>query len=176
MARVTAEDLRRRVGEFLARRNVMTLATAAGGDLWAASVFFAADGLDLLFFSSPLSRHGRHLAVRPWAAATVEGEYDDWREIQGLQLEGPVERLAAGELPRALGVYVAKFPWVQGMLRQALAATDGPAGEVTVEVDVGGTPTEVGFYRLRPRRVVLVDNRLGFGHREELEVTAPPGG
>jgi uncharacterized protein YhbP (UPF0306 family) len=166
---VTTEDLRRRVGEFLARRNVMTLATAAGGDLWAASVFFAADGLDLLFFSRPDSRHGRHLAVRPWAAATVEGEYDDWREIQGLQLEGPVERLGADELPRALGVYRTKFPWVEGMLHGAL----GP-GEATVVVEVAGVRTEVGFYRLRPRRVVLVDNRRGFGHREELVVAGGP--
>ncbi len=150
----------------------MTLATAAGDDLWAASVFFAADGLDLLFFSSPGSRHGQHLAERRWAAATVEGEYDDWREVRGLQLEGPVERVGAAELPRALRVYLAKFPWVGDMLRQALGSSGGP-GEATVVVEVGRVRTEVRFYRLRPRRVVLVDNRRGFGHREELQLPSP---
>jgi uncharacterized protein YhbP (UPF0306 family) len=169
---VDREDLRRRIRAFLARRNVMTLATAAGDDLWAASVFFAADGLDLLFLSGPDSRHGRHLAARPWAAATVEGEYDDWRKIQGLQLEGPVERLGADELPRALDAYRAKFPWVETMVRVA-----SPPGAATLEVEVGEVRPAVALYRLRPRRIVLVDNRRGFGHREELEIPPedPPG-
>jgi uncharacterized protein YhbP (UPF0306 family) len=75
---------------FLSQRSTLTLATAdEAGQPYAASLYFVHDdGLRLYFFSSPESRHTRHLLNRPEVAVTIHGEPWDWRTIQGLQLTG----------------------------------------------------------------------------------------
>jgi len=179
-----AGSLEERLLAYLAAHNAMSLATTAGTDLWAASVFYANDGFDLLFFSSPSSRHAQNLAQNPWAAATINKDYSDWREIQGIQLEGPVRRLSPREIGPALRTYLTKFPWVRDFMPPladrvlALAGKLPPledaiwrrlAGEDgTLRMVIGGRPVGACFYRLSPVRLYLLDNRAGFAHREEL--------
>ena len=69
----------------------MTLATSAGDLPWAATVFYASDGLRLYFFSAPESRHCQNLAANGRVAVTVQEDYQDWRKIKGIQLEGRAE-------------------------------------------------------------------------------------
>ncbi|HKZ51111.1 MAG TPA: hypothetical protein VJ256_05075, partial [Dehalococcoidia bacterium] len=153
-------------------------------DLWASSVFYASDGFDLIFFSSPSCRHARNLAQSLWAAATVNEDYHGWREIQGIQMEGPVYKLSPGQIGAALRVYLAKFPWVRdfmppladrllglvgrvpplgGLLMRRL--TDGE-GALSMVID--GRPVRACFYRLSPVHLYMIDNRTGFAQRQEL--------
>lgn len=160
--------LRERVLSFLAEHHVVSLATAAGGEVWAASVFYASDDLDLVFVSSPQSRHGQHIAASDRVAGTIDTQQVDWREIRGVQLEGEVAPARGADLDRALEVYLRRFPWVADFLAPG---DDDPAAAGAVPMAVDGREVAVDLYRLRPSRVLLIDNRLGFGHREELALT-----
>jgi len=155
-----------RVLGLLAEHHVVSLATTSGADLWAASVFYAHDVLDLVFVSSPDSRHSRHIAASGRVAATVDAQQDDWREIRGLQLEGVAGRVAGAELARALDVYLARFPWISDLVVPTRSTLEADI----VKIRVGGDLAEVGVYRFAPTRILLIDNRQGFGHREELVV------
>ena len=90
----------------------MTVATSSDGQPWAADVYFAADGYECVFFSSPASLHSRNLLANPSCAVTVHSNADSWREIKGLQMEGTAESVTGAEATaRALRVYFAKFPF-----------------------------------------------------------------
>ncbi len=139
--------------EFLAGHSVMTLATQGPEGPWGAAVFYAHDGDRLLFLSAPGTRHGRNLARDPRCAATIQDDRDDWPRIQGIQLEGRVNLLSAGGLALARERYGMKFPVVR------LAAM-APAAIVEALA-------RVSWYELVPERLYFVDNRRGFGHRDE---------
>lgn len=151
--------LREEIVRYLASHHVATLATAGAGRPWAAAVFYASRDLTLYFVSDPASRHCRNLHDHPTAAVAIHENYDDWRQIQGVQLEGTVDAVPANELPGALRAYSAKFPFVKEMLT--------PQGLFRVR----GRTLTARFYRLSPMRILLLDNRRGFGHREELSVS-----
>jgi uncharacterized protein YhbP (UPF0306 family) len=147
--------LRERVAEFLRAHHVMTLATQGEAGVWAAAVFFAADGLDLVFLSSPNSRHAQDLARDPRVAVTIQRDYADWPQITGIQAEGAVEALAGPSGDRARVLYGERFPVVG-------RAAGAPAA-------IAEALARVRWYRFKPRRLYLIDNRLGFGHRDELD-------
>lgn len=136
----------------------MTLGTAAGDAPWTAAVFYASDDLRLYFFSDPKSRHCANIRQNPAASAAIHRNYNDWREIRGLQMEGRVEELPALEIPAAMNVYVGKFPFVKEFLT--------PQGLF----QIGGRMIGARFYKFAPARVFLLDNSRGFGHREEFVV------
>jgi uncharacterized protein YhbP (UPF0306 family) len=130
----------------------MTLATSGpDGQPFAAPVYFAADLADgplrLYFFSDPDSQHGRNLKRDPRLAAAFYPESDDWREIRGVQLRGearPVPSGAAWDL--GWRCYADKFPFVEGLKLIVARNT---------------------LYCVKPDWVRVVDNRRGFGFKEE---------
>ena len=142
------------VARYLSAHHVMTLAAQGADGPWAAAVFYASDDHDLIFLSSPTSRHARQLALDARCAATIHSEVTDWRSIQGVQLEGRVHSLAEGERARAMQVYGEKFPFV----RPAVAA---PA--------IVQALARVHWYRLRIARLYFLDNAQGFGQRRLFE-------
>lgn len=146
--------LRERVLAYLRTHHVMTLATHGAGGPWAAAVYYANDGFDLCFLSSPASRHCRNLAANPRAAATIQQDYADWTEIKGIQLEGNVAQLRDADERDARALYGDKFPFVRGAgttLAQALE--------------------KVRWYRMRPERLYFIDNAAGFGQRDEISLS-----
>ncbi|MCC6211933.1 MAG: pyridoxamine 5'-phosphate oxidase family protein [Burkholderiales bacterium] len=145
------EASRERALAYLRAHHVMTLATHGAGVPWAAAVFYANDGFDLIFLSSPSSRHCGNLAANPRAAATIQEDYADWTEIKGVQMEGTVTELG-GETERAArSLYGARFPFV----RQAVPA-------------LAEALKKIRWYRLAPERLYYIDNSRGFGHRDEI--------
>lgn len=144
--------LRERVQHLLQQHHVMTLATH-GHAPWAAAVFYAPDGLDLIFLSKPRSRHVQDLAHDARCAVTIQRDYTDWPQITGLQAEGLVNELHGAARDHARTLYARRFPVVGGSAPAAIAQA----------------LALVGWYRFRPRRLYLIDNSLGFGHRDELD-------
>ena len=140
------------VADYIAARNVMTLATQGPEGPWAAAVFYASEGSSLVFLSSPASRHCRNLALDARCAATLQEDYSDWAQIKGIQLEGWVRELQGEEMERAQQLYAAKFP-------VAVPADAPPA--------VREALAKVRWYRLQAERLRFIDNGKGFGHREE---------
>ena len=147
-------DLPAAVLAFLAEQQVMTLATHGADGPWAAAVFYAESGTDLIFVSSPGSRHAGQLALDPRCAAAIHGPAADWASIRGIQLEGRVQALQGDARARAQTLYGEKFPFARpavaaATLLQALA--------------------RVHWYRLRIERLFLIDNARGFGRRQVFE-------
>ncbi len=128
----------------------MTLATQGDDGAWAAAVFYAADGFDLYFLSAKRSRHARHILERSRIAATIQENYNDWRAIRGIQLEGDATLLEGADREAAIACYRRRFPFV---------ATAGELGEAFARVS---------WFRLRPVRLFYLDNSKGFGHRDEV--------
>ncbi len=135
-------------GEFLALP-ALTLATGgADGAPHAATVYFAAGpGGGLYFFSEPDSQHIRDLQANPQAAAAIHPLVSGYLDIRGLQIRGVVQAVPPGEEWEAgWQAYQAKFPFVAG-LKELVAQNT--------------------LYVLRPGWIRLVDNRRGFGYKEE---------
>jgi uncharacterized protein YhbP (UPF0306 family) len=132
--------------------STMTLATCdASGAPHAAPVYFVADeDLRLYFFSDPESQHSLDLRRDPRAAAAVYPECHGWQEIRGLQLHGEVRSVSPGaEWDAAWALYAAKFPFVNE-LKEAVMSNS--------------------LYVFTPRWVRLVDNRRGFGFKQEWDL------
>jgi len=142
--------------DYLVRHHVLTLATQGPEGPWAAAVFYASDGYSLIFVSSPGSRHCRNLSQDPRCAATIQEDYSDWQQIKGFQLGGLVRELQGDEESRAMRLYAEKFP----ILRASVSAP--PA--------VLKALARVRWYRLHPTSCFFIDNSLGFGHREEVDL------
>jgi 4-hydroxy-3-polyprenylbenzoate decarboxylase len=128
---------------------VLTLATTgADGAPHAASVYFAADGVEhLYFFSLPSSQHALDLAVSHQAAAAISPLVEGWQDIHGLQLRGVVQELPPGpQWECAWQLYVTKFPFAAG-LKDEIARNR--------------------LYVFTPTWARLLDNLRGFGYKEE---------
>ena len=142
--------------DYLEQHNVITLATHGPLGLWAAAVFYASETFDIYFISAGHTRHAQNLAGNHQVAGTIQEDYHDWAAIKGIQLEGAVVLLSGQERERAITIYAKKYPLIQadsGPIQAALAI--------------------MNWYRLTPKRVYLVDNSKGFGHRDEVELVSP---
>jgi uncharacterized protein len=149
---MTLKEFEATVGRIMAEVTTMTLATCAGGIPWATDVYFAPDGFDLVFFSSPDSRHSQNLAVNPVGAVTIHPPAASWRDIRGLQMEGAGAKVAAvaGKV-RAGTVYFRKFPFAQALMANPQ--------------EVAGSLAKVTAHVFRPSYLRLIDNAMGFGAR-----------
>jgi uncharacterized protein YhbP (UPF0306 family) len=138
---------------YLAGHQVMTLATTGPAGLWAAAVFYASAGFRLYFLSAGHTRHAQNVTSTGYVAATIQEDYRDWPDIQGLQLSGPVRLLSGAEREQAILIYQQKYPFIaqaDGKMETALA--------------------RVNWYQLEPDALFFVDNRLGLGHRDEISL------
>lgn len=127
----------------------MTLATTGpDGTPHAAPVYFAAGEDHILYFFSAIdSQHSLDLARDPRAAAAIHPLVENWQEINGLQVRGEVAAVPRGEAwEKGWQVYLRKFPFVSG-LQEVVEKTT--------------------LYALRLDWIRLVDNRRGFGYKEE---------
>jgi len=151
-------ELGRQIGAFLGAHHVMSLATLGAGGPHATNLFYACDGLALLWVSDPDTQHSREIEADPRVAATVAPDYTDFAVIRGVQITGAARRIvAADERMRLQAQLEARYAFLGQLasgppkLREAYART--------------------AVYRLQPVRMVLIDNTKGFGHKETLEIS-----
>ncbi len=155
-----AQELKQQILNYMESHNTMTLATCGDGGPWAATVFYASNGLDLYFFSDPKTRHCQNLMANSKVAVTIQEDYADWAKIKGIQLEGEVATVdSIREKAKAMAAYTRKYPSIIKIF------TD-PAGGVLYKAFL-----KVKFYRVQPQRVCYIDNEQGFGKRQELELS-----
>lgn len=127
----------------------MTLATTdPNGTPHAAPVYFAAGEDHVLYFFSAIdSQHSLDLAHNPRAAAAIHPLVETWQEINGLQVRGEVTVVPGGtDWENAWKIYLAKFPFVESLKDVVEKST---------------------LYAFRLDWIRLVDNRRGFGFKEE---------
>ena len=154
---MTEKGPRARALQYLCEHHVANLASSGSAGPWAAAVFYVNDRFDLYFLSSPTSRHCENIARDPRVAVTVQEDYSDWPKIKGLQLEGMASELSGDDENRARRLYGQKYSLV-GMISTAPSA-------------IVKALARVRWYRVAPIRAYFVDNSVGFGHRDELDLS-----
>jgi uncharacterized protein len=157
---MNANELRREIEVVLAAQHVMTVATAAGSSMvHAASLFYAVDGLSLIWTSDPATRHSQHLESQRQVAVTIAADCTDFAAVRGLQISGAARRLqSAHEIDGARGIMLRRFPFLEQL-------ANGPPA-------LREAWRNAGLYRLDPQRITLIDNSRGFGHKATLQVLA----
>ena len=151
------DELRSEILAFLDAHTVVSLATTGADGAHASSLMYARDGFSLYWVSDPDSRHSRELEENPGVAATIAPDYQDFRQIRGLQIHGTAQRVRS-MTARAKGT--AKLTARYAFLKQFLT---GPV-ELTRQM------SKAALYRLDPERFTLIDNSKGFGHRDVLRL------
>ena len=148
-------DVAARVTTFLDAHHVMSLATGGPDGPQATSVFYVRDGFSLLWLSERQTQHSKALETEGRVGATVAADYLDFDDICGLQVFGEAHRIvdAAASL-RARALLEARYPMLQRL-------SGRPVLKRTYET--------AALYRLAPRKIVLIDNTRGFGHKDTLD-------
>lgn len=155
------EELERLVEEFLDANTTVTLAGSLADTPWAAAVYYARQGFDLIFFSSTRSRHATIFEQNPRAAGAVHGCYTSWREIKGLQMEGIVERITGVRArAQALATYLRRYPFAAEFLIDPKVLSPRIAEKMA----------RVTLYVFRPEAILHMDNSTGFGTRWKLAI------
>jgi uncharacterized protein YhbP (UPF0306 family) len=153
-----SRKLEQQVSGFLAAQHVMSLATLGSSGPHAANLFYACDGLALIWVSDSDTRHSRDIEADPRVAATIAPDYADFAAIRGVQIEGSARRVVdEAERTRLLAQLEARYPFLKQL-------TKGP-------VKLREAYARTAVYRLQPSRIVLIDNNKGFSHKETLEIT-----
>jgi uncharacterized protein YhbP (UPF0306 family) len=135
----------------------MSLATGGPQGPHATNVFFARDGLALVWVSETTSRHSQNIAADCRAAATVAPDYADFAMIRGVQLWGFARRVAeTSERSRLLHLLQSRYPFLAQL-------EDAPIG-------LPAAYERIDVYRLDPDRIALIDNTKSFGHKEVLDL------
>lgn len=154
-AAVTSK-LTHEITTFLAAHHVLSLATLCSSAPYAVNLFYACDGLALLWLSDPETKHSRALEINNQVAATVAPDYSEFAIIKGVQIIGTARRIMDEErrsqyltLLEARYLFLAQLSKGPQELRRAYSRT--------------------AVYRLEPVRIVLIDNAKGFGHKDVLE-------
>lgn len=148
MTKIT-DAQRAEISAFLKKHTTFTIATLdRETQPQAASLFYASDDdLNLYWISEGKSGHSQNLERASSVAATIHNETWDWREIQGVQINGQARRLVASEeIDHARGLYSVKFPFI-GAFGARIASSS--------------------FYICSPEWIRWIDNSKSFGHREE---------
>jgi len=149
-------DIAARITAFLDAHHVMSLATCGSRGPHAANVFYARDGLSLLWVSERQTRHSKMLEVNPQVVATIAPDYRDFDEICGVQVFGAAHRISdAAERDHARRLLEARYPLVQHLSNQPILKRMYAAAEL---------------YRFVPDKIVIIDNKRGFGHKDELDL------
>lgn len=141
-------ELRAQLAEYLSLPS-LSLATAGhDGQPHSAEVYFAAgDDLRLYFFSEATSQHAQDLAHNPRASATITPPASSWEEIRGLQMRGEAYVLPEGaQCEAGWRIYRTRFPFVAAL---------------------GEEVARNALYVFIPDWIRLVDNRRGFGFKQE---------
>lgn len=130
-----------RIVKFIKRHHVLSLATQSADGLWCAALFYAysADLQAFVFTSDPATRHAQEMEQCASVAASIVLETRVVGKVQGLQIAGVARRAEGEEFDLAKRAYLKKFPYA------AVA--------------------ELHLWLLRPQRLKLTDNTLGFGRK-----------
>jgi uncharacterized protein len=151
----SGNELARRIGEFLDAHHVMSLATCGPYGPHATNLFYVHDELSLLWVSDRKSAHSTSLEIDPQVGATIAPDHRDFAEVRGVQIFGRAYRVndaAARDSARAL--LAGRYPTLQKLSDAMIAQAYSSAA----------------VYQLLPNRIVLIDNRQGFGHKETLDL------
>ena len=141
-------DFRTAVADIFDETYSLTLATKeASGAPRATPLFFAYQfPLRLIFLSDPETPHMQNLERSATAAAALYPEVRDYQKIRGVQVKGRVAEVPPELYEESMAIYQLRFSFIQ-KLPAALESSQ--------------------LYHLQPTWLRLIDNRQGFGYKQE---------
>jgi uncharacterized protein YhbP (UPF0306 family) len=145
--------------QLIQTQKTLVLATA-DPEPWPAPVYYEYQKQRFFFFSGADSRHVTAAFSSGRCSGAVFKDSDDWREIEGLQMEGSLEKVRFGvEANRVFAAYVKRFPTVKSFFVEAVFDFAQFAQRFNARL-----------YAFAPKRVFYVNNQIGFGKRREIEL------
>jgi uncharacterized protein YhbP (UPF0306 family) len=133
----------------------------ADPDPWCAPVYYVYRDQAFYFFSSGKSRHISAALACNCCAASIFRDSDDWREIEGLQMDGKLVRIQLGT--KAVGVfhaYLNKFPAVKESFL-----------DLTLDLTLFTQHFRTQLYAFVPEHVFYLNNQAGIDKRREIQLT-----
>ena len=156
------KDLIQRIELFLVNHYTISIATVAGEELWSASVFYISDQkLNIYFISFDESKHIQGILKNKKVSATINQDVSDWMQIKGLQLQGVAYKVPKQHRKNVLNAYRKKFDSIHRLLE--LPETDD-------EKKIAKQFNSISLFCFEPDWIRLLDNSLGFGSKEEIEL------
>ena len=150
------------IRSMLEAHSTLTLATADGTEVWAATVFYASDAECRLYFVSDYrTRHARDIAANPRCFGTINADVDDWLSVRGLQLSGTVEVVDGLARVNALRIYLTRFANVKALFEKPRDKNEETIAERLKAANL---------YCLTPDWIRLIDNSKWFGYKFEVEL------
>ena len=133
------------IERFIAKHHLLTLATCNEKHPYCSSAFYAYDTRSKSFViaSDTKTTHIQNVRKNPFVAANIHLETKEVGKIEGLQIEGILQKCDDKNLKT---LYFKTFPYALAM-----------------------RPT---LWQLRCRYFKLTDNKLGFGKKIEVRLTS----
>ncbi len=146
---------------LVAEQNTLTLATAEGGEAWAAPVYYVYQKSTFYFLSSPTSRHITEALRNDQASAAIHAAASTWKEIRGLQMTGRIRAVKPGlEAVQVLRAYLKKYPFTTDLFKDSNLP----------DLDSFAERFGVKLYGFIPSLVYYLDNQIRFAFREEVSL------
>ena len=156
------KDLIQRIELSLINHYTISIATAAKEGSWSASVFYVSDQkLNIYFISFDESKHIQGILKNKRVSATINQDVSDWMQIKGLQLQGVAYKVSEQHRKNILNAYRQKFDSIHQLLD--LPKTDD-------EKKIAKQFNSISLFCFEPNWIRLLDNSLGFGSKEEIEL------
>ena len=156
------KDLIQRIELFLSKHHTISIATSAEGKLWSASVFYVSDEkLNIYFISFEESKHIQGILKNKRVSATINQDVSDWMQIKGLQLQGLAYKVPEQYRKGILNLYRQKFDSIHQLL--TFPKTDD-------EKKIAKQFNSISLFCFEPDWIRLLDNSLGFGSKEQIEL------
>ena len=163
-AKSTPEEGRQAALALIQGESTLTLATAGESGPWSAPVYFVCVNGSFYFFSSPQSRHILQAVDSGKAAASLFHPADSWQAIRGIQMAGTVERVDSMALSiKVIAMYLKRFSFAREFF------PDDP----TPDLAAFFSRFKARLYAFTPTAVYYIDNRFGFGTRQQIDLAAP---
>ena len=156
------KNLIQRIELSLTNHYTISIATAAKEESWSASVFYVSDQkLNIYFISFDESKHIQAILKNKKVSATINQDVSDWMQIKGLQLQGVAYKVPEQHRKNILNAYRQKFDSIHELLD--LPKTDD-------EKKIAKQFNSISLFCFEPHWIRLLDNSLGFGSKEEIEI------
>ena len=134
------EPLREKIDQVLDSTTRMVLSTAVDGCASSASVFYARDGDDFLFFTFNPTRKARQIRFNPQVQMTIWPNQE--QGIRGVRVEGLCFRISQPDA-------------IRQAREKILAVTD--AFKAYMDDEFLSANGVTGYYRIKPTRITHID-------------------
>jgi uncharacterized protein YhbP (UPF0306 family) len=116
--------IRDAIVQYLDKAQLLHVATISDGQVWCATVFFAADNThNLYWLSPPTARHSREISSSGRVAGTIALPIGYGQPMRGLQVEGKAREVSMSDTDKFYQAYAERYS-AHGRLSQIMQGLD----------------------------------------------------